>query len=64
MIVRVEATWDGSRDGHGFRLTMPDGRRESVRGEAWDRKTASQALDLLEHVYHVKRGAVRFDVHA
>jgi hypothetical protein len=43
---------------------MPDGRRESIRGEAWTRRTASEALDIIEKVYHIERGAVRFDVHA
>ena len=59
--VRVEGATAGSR--WYFRLTMPDGSRESVPGDVWNRKTASAALDLLESVYGFDRRRVRFDVH-
>jgi hypothetical protein len=59
MTVKVESTW-GSHE--GFRLTMPNGDRETLRGFRWTRKLATQALDLLEHVYGFQRSSVRFDV--
>lgn len=63
MRVKVEATWNGLRDGEGFRLTFPCGGRESVQGRQWGRRTATEALDIAEHVYHLNRRLVRFDVH-
>lgn len=61
MTVKVEACWNG-RD-MCQRITMPDGSRETIRRDAWDRKAASEAIDLLEHVYGFGRRNVRFDVH-
>jgi hypothetical protein len=63
MKVKVEACWSGG-DNHYFRLTMPDGSRESVTPDEpmiWSRKTATEALNVLESVYHVERRKVRFD---
>lgn len=59
MQVRVERCWCGGEK-FTFRLTMPDGSREFVPGETWTRATAAEALNLLEHVYHVPRRTVRF----
>lgn len=60
MKVKIEHCWGG---GHTFRITLPDGSRESIRDPGgWDRKTASKVLDLLEHVYKLKRRSIRFDV--
>jgi hypothetical protein len=33
---------------------------EYVRGEQWDKKVASEALDMLQHVYGISRKNVRF----
>jgi hypothetical protein len=61
MRVHVEACWGGGSI-HYFRLTLPDGRRERVRGERWDRATAATARDILQHLYHIKRHSIRFRV--
>ena len=34
--------------------------RDSVDGYHWNRSTAGQALDLLDHVYDLPRRGVRF----
>lgn len=54
----VERCWGGKNI--YFRLTMPNGEREFVRQETWTRKTATEALDLLEGVYGYCRQAIRF----
>lgn len=59
MIVKVERCWGGGEKLY-FRLTMPCGSRESVIGEVWDRKTASEALDIVEKLYGANRRSVRF----
>lgn len=59
MKVKVEACWSGGKN-YYFRLTLPDGSRESVPGESWTRKVASQALDLIESNYKVPRRKIRF----
>jgi hypothetical protein len=61
MTIKVEAVWGGRSS--GFRLTLPNGDREQVAGDKWTRRLASQALDILEHVYHLKRSTIRFYVH-
>jgi len=33
---------------------------EYVRAEQWNRKVATEALDLLQHVYGISRKNVRF----
>ena len=44
-----------------FRLGyMPSGHRESVTGGAWTRQVASDALNIVEHVYGYDRRSVRF----
>ena len=63
MKVNVERCWSGGGDRFTFRLTLPDGSREIVSGQEWNRRTASEALDVLESVYHLKRTAIRFVVH-
>lgn len=60
MTILVDRCSDGT-----FRLTDPQGRRESISnelGDRWDRDFASQALDLYQHVYHYKRRGIRFCV--
>lgn len=59
MVVRVERCWGGG-DKYYFRLTMPNGSRECISGEKWTRAVASEALDLLEGVYHLPRRNIRF----
>lgn len=58
MTVTVERTQTS------FRLTLPDGSRESIpnpEGDYWDRKTAKAALDLLETVCGLDRRRIRFE---
>ena len=33
---------------------------ENVRSEKWGRKTSSEALDILEKLYHIPRKSIRF----
>jgi hypothetical protein len=66
MIVRVMRCWTGG-DFTVFSLRIPDPKAgictERIRcygdGE-WTRSKASEALDLLERLYGVKRSSVRF----
>ena len=62
MTIKVEACYGGN-DHYTFRLTMPDGSRESIRGVKWTRKLASEALDIMVNVYGYNRRRIRFDVH-
>lgn len=57
MIIKVEACWGGHNS--YFRINLPDGRRERVSGDNWDRSTAKETLDLLERVYGYKRSNIR-----
>ena len=59
MRIKVEACWAGNET-YYFRLTLPCGARESIRGERWTRALASEALDKLEALYGVRRSSVRF----
>jgi hypothetical protein len=61
MRVKVERCFNGNRDVYTYRMTLPDGRRESIRGEQWSRSLASEAKDRLSSLYHVNRDAIRFD---
>ena len=62
MQVTVEATWSGG-ERYGFRLTLPDGRRANLRGDTWNLKTASEALDLLCVEFRgIPRSQIRFKV--
>ena len=61
-VIKVESTWSGHKDEHGFRLTLPDGSRESVRGSEWNRRTATEALNLFERVYGIPRSTIRFEI--
>ena len=61
MIIHVEACWGGG-ERHYFRLTTPNGSRETIRGEVWNRKAASKALDLFENISRLKRSTIRFKV--
>ena len=60
MRVYVSACYGGSLR-HEIRFRH-DGRvvRECVRAETWDRKAATEALDLLQYCYGVKRRNVKF----
>ena len=57
--VKVAQCWNGGNK-YSFRLTMPDGSRESIGGQDWTRKVARTALDLLQNVYGYERRKVRF----
>lgn len=49
--------------GNYFRLTTPCGSREFIshdEGDSWDRNHATQALNLFERVYGMKRSSIRF----
>lgn len=65
MTVRVEQCCG---DRLYFRITLPpqahslNSPREFVVGDEWDRRTATEALDLLENVYGFKRANIRFKV--
>ena len=43
---------------HGGQLCV-----ETVRTEVWDRKAATEALDILQYVYGVNRRNVRFEIY-
>lgn len=61
MIVKLEKCWNGGRS-YSFRLTLPDGRRESISGDdgGWTKKRATEALDRLSTLYHLPRHSIRF----
>lgn len=61
MIIKAERCWGGGEN-FSFRLTMPCGARESVKGEEWTRAVAREALNIAEYVYGLKRRNVKFDV--
>lgn len=61
MRVKVERCWNGSS--YSFRLTLPDGRRESIdnpSGDWWRRSDAVKAKDKLCNLYGLKRDSIRF----
>lgn len=60
VIVKVESAWAGKKIYQ--LLTLPDGSRERIESETWNRTAAREALDLLQFVYGFDRRAVRFDV--
>ena len=60
MTIIVESTWNGREN--GFRVTLPNGGREQFTAYKWTRTIASKVLDVLEHVYHLNRTSIRFDV--
>jgi hypothetical protein len=64
MIVHVEGEWSGGSASRWRLRWKQHGRvvSESVRGDEWTRRTASQALDLLERVYGLRRRLIRFRV--
>jgi hypothetical protein len=59
MKIRVERTLTN------FRLTLPNGARESVSyhgGDSWWCKSyATQALDMLVNLYGLNRSKIRFE---
>lgn len=61
MIVKVESCWGG---GDRYqRLTLPDGLRLTIQKEDWNRKAASEALDLIGvERPRVLRKSIRFNV--
>lgn len=61
MKVKVRPEFSGSRR---FRLEFfHDGTvfHEYVRAEEWTREAATDALDLLQYVYKLKRSNIRFE---
>ncbi len=54
MTIKVERTLSG------LRFTTPKGEREFINDSEWSRKTAIEALNLFEHVYHFNRKNIRF----
>lgn len=62
MRIKVEACWGGNSR-YYFRLTLPDGSRECLRGEVWSRALAREALDMLVSLYGLRRSNIRFDHH-
>jgi hypothetical protein len=61
MKIRVESCWSGG-DCFSFRLSTKDGKRFTLPGEVWNRRTAREALNLLETELGVDRRRVRFHV--
>ena len=59
MTIRVEHCWGGGKRLY-YRLTLPDGRRETIDGDSWTRKLAGYAKTMLSELYHVERGSIRF----
>lgn len=49
-----------SGDQFDIRLSIPYAGHEYIDGREWTRKTAKEALDLLEKVYHIPRKTIRF----
>jgi hypothetical protein len=61
MTVKVEKCVGGSST--YFRLTFPYGSitlREFILQEYWSRRTATEARDVLEKVYHFRRNSIKF----
>lgn len=58
MRVRVEGTY-GSH--FRFRITLPDGRRFSLRGMDWTRALSTEALDIIQRLVNIRRRNVRFE---
>lgn len=63
MRIKVERVY--SRIGDQYRLTFPDGARAFIIGNGgnWTRAHSRLALNILEHIYGVKRSSVRFIHH-
>lgn len=61
MNVYVEACWNGG-DSYSQRLTLPDGRRYSVRGD-WTNATKREARRILEVETGKPAASFRFTVH-
>lgn len=63
MRIKVERIY--SRIGDQYRLTLPDGERKFIIGNGgkWTRAHSRLALNVLEHIYGVKRRNVRFIHH-
>ena len=65
MVVRVESIWSGG-DRYGFRLSGAyRGKhfRFQLSADSWNRRTASEALDLLDvELPGVARRSIRFSV--
>jgi hypothetical protein len=60
MRVQVERCW-GANNNYFFRLTFKNGEREYVRGDEWTRAVATEALNIAENLYGLKRKNVKFD---
>jgi len=61
MKVKVETCWNGG-DNYSQRLTLPDGRRYSVRGD-WTAEVKREARRILEVETGIPATSFRFDVH-
>lgn len=61
MRIKVEACTAGTR--YYFRLTLPCGARECLRGDVWSRALAREALDMLVSQYGLRRSNIRFVHH-
>jgi len=59
MKIDVEKCWGGNGN-YSFRMTTPDGRRFSLRGEDWTRSLASDARNLLAYETGRDRSSFRF----
>jgi len=63
MNIKVESCWAGNSNFY-FRLTAPNGERlgrvQQTDG-AWDRKAASEALNIVVSLTGARRKNVRFD---
>ena len=60
MRIYVESVFNGK---DLFRLTIGKAKHhEYIPGPVWGRKQAREALNLLEHVYGLKRETIRFTV--
>ena len=59
MVVKVEQCSSGQH--LYFRMTWGDGHWQHLKRDTWNRKTASEALDLLETVYGLSRRNIKFE---
>ena len=57
MKIRVEQCYNGE---FCFRLTF-NGHRETVTADRWNRTVATQAKNLFENVYGLRRKNIRFE---
>lgn len=58
IIIKVERCFPGNR----WRMTTPNGNRETLHAEKWTKRESSRALDLFENVYHYRRKDIHFEI--